>query len=258
MESSEFYRNLRDTLNPVVRAFIPYTVENPEKIPKEGPLIIIANHRSDLDPLLISSVIDKYISWLAASYDFSIPVIGKMLENLGMIPVSYEKSAQRQILRDVKKVLTEKRFLGIFPEGDSYITENDFSRRLGTFTTGYIRFALKFKSDILPIAVIGIKEKKEAWLIPRFIREMLKMPEHTLDTRYRLSFTEAKLVIGNVIRIKDFSDMPYIEAEKKILDISRGQIEKAILNFGEPERRKVKSRQSGTRIRPDEQRKNQN
>ena len=252
MDAAEFYRNLRQTLNPLVRALIPYTVENIQNIPKEGPLIIIANHRSDLDPLLIASVVDQYIAWIAASYDFSIPIIGDYLEKLGMIPVSYDKSSQRQVLRDVKKVLEAKRFLGIFPEGDSYITENDFSKRLGRFTNGFIRFALRYSADILPITVIGIKEKREMWLIPRFVRELMNMPEHTLDTKYRLNFTEAKLVIGNVIHIADYQKMDAETAEKEIMHLSVSQIEEAILQYGPEERRKMKNRQSGTRIKPGE------
>ena len=251
-ENMTRYKEARKFLEPFLNMLIKYSVIDAEKIPRNGSAIVIANHRSDLDPLVIGATFNRYIAWLGAAYDFKIPVIGNFLKELGMIPISGEKKDQINAFKEISRLVKSGRLVGIFPEGDGYITKNDFSLRLGDFHPGFARYALKLKVDILPVTVVGVKENIEAWGVPRFIREALGMPPHVVGTKNRLAFKEVKIIVNDTIAIGPYLDMKPDEAVEKLIERSKETIVETIRKHGEIERRMTKERQSGTRIFPEE------
>lgn len=252
VESMRRYKNARKLLKPWLDMLVQQTVIGEDKVPHKGPLLIVANHRSDLDPMIISSAINRYIIWVAAHYTFEFPVIGNFLKELGTIPISSEKRDQMAAFKGISQVIKANRVVGIFPEGHDYILNNDFSKRLGEFQAGFTKFALKLKVDVLPVTIIGVREKVEPWGIPPFIRQFLNLPPEIVHVPNRLNFQEVKVVIGNVMKIDDYLSMKPAEASGHLIKDSREQIMNSILKYGEIERRRDSHRKSGTRVAPEE------
>ena len=98
------------------RGFHELRVLSPPRLPEAGPAILICNHTSGLDPVLIQSVIRRPIVWMMAKEFYEIPVLKPLMAMIDAIPVergSREMGPTRAALRALK----EGRVLGIFPEG---------------------------------------------------------------------------------------------------------------------------------------------
>ena len=119
-------------------------------IPKTGPFIIAINHFNYIDPLFVISTIQKPISFLAASdqkikwYFFWAPFM------YGFIPTN-RKALAPSTIKEAKKVLKSKEFLGIFPEGAST------SQTLRRAKKGAAYLSTTTETKILPVSVCGLE-----------------------------------------------------------------------------------------------------
>lgn len=114
-EMSARYRLFRRTLRALGRLLFGFTVVGVEKVPKEGPLIVAANHRRYADPFIIGMAVPRRILWMAKKELFIFP-FGRFFSFLGAFPVDREKGG-RAALRASLGLLKAGRVLGIFPEG---------------------------------------------------------------------------------------------------------------------------------------------
>jgi CMP/dCMP kinase len=87
-----------------------------ENVPARGPVLLVANHSSVLDPPLVGGVVDRQLSFLAKAELFEIPLFGGLIRRLNARPIRRE-GADPGALRAAMRVLEEGRALLIFPEG---------------------------------------------------------------------------------------------------------------------------------------------
>src|SRR5207249_9248838 len=87
-----------------------------ENVPAHGPVLLVANHSSVLDPPLIGGASDRQLTYLAKAELFKIPLFGALIHGLNARPVRRE-GADPGALRTAKRVLEEGRALLVFPEG---------------------------------------------------------------------------------------------------------------------------------------------
>jgi len=123
-----------------------------EYIPHKGPVIVVANHTSLLDPFLLAAFWPKRITFLAAAYLFRIPVVGALLRVAAAIPVRTEGS-ELAGMRAALRVLQKGGAIGLFPEGR--VVQAD---RIGPFQTGWAYLALKTGVPVLPVVIKGSSE----------------------------------------------------------------------------------------------------
>jgi 1-acyl-sn-glycerol-3-phosphate acyltransferase len=87
-----------------------------EHIPAEGPVLIVSNHSSVLDPPLIGGVCPRQLTFLAKAELFAVPGFGGFIRRLGARPLRRE-GADPSALRTAQRVLGEGKALLVFPEG---------------------------------------------------------------------------------------------------------------------------------------------
>ena len=87
-----------------------------ENIPARGPVLLVSNHSSVLDPPLVGGVANRQLSFLAKAELFDIPLLGALIRRLNASPIRREGS-DPGALRAAMRVLAEGRALLIFPEG---------------------------------------------------------------------------------------------------------------------------------------------
>lgn len=251
-EQVQKYRSAIRLLAPFLDIAVNHECIGEENIPATGRLIMVGNHRSDLDPLIITSHVPRFIVWVAAHYTFKIPLVGSYLAELGTIPISANKQDQINAFKQISNVMKNERILGIFPEGHDYMLENDFSRPMVKFHSGFARFAIKFQAPVLPTAIIGIEERPEAIPVPKFVRELLGFPKETLEVKNRLVYKRVRVVFGKPISLADF---PQGETEKCVTELTKmtqAKINELIRDYAPVERRSAEGgRRSGTRIVPE-------
>jgi 1-acyl-sn-glycerol-3-phosphate acyltransferase len=124
--------------------FKKITVRNKEIIPKDGPLMILANHPSTfMDPIVISTMLKREVFYLAKGELFKSKFANWMLPKLNMIPVYRKQDDPNQMDKNAatfKKCFEHLEKGGailMFPEGTS-ITE----RKLRPIKTGAARIVL--------------------------------------------------------------------------------------------------------------------
>ena len=87
-----------------------------EQVPRTGPLLLVSNHISVLDPPLIGAVTPRPLTFLAKAELFDIPIFGRFIKAVNARPVRRGGSDARA-LKDALRVLEEGRALLVFPEG---------------------------------------------------------------------------------------------------------------------------------------------
>ncbi|TFU27249.1 lysophospholipid acyltransferase family protein [Thermus tengchongensis] len=143
---------------PVARGLLHllfgYRVEGAENVPREGPVILAANHLSILDPIVIGAGVRRPVSFLARADIFRLPFLSWLLPRFYAIPVERGQS-DLSAIKGAIRALERGMAFGIFPEGTRSRTG-----RLQPFKTGVAAIALRTGSPVVPVAVVGTDE---AW-----------------------------------------------------------------------------------------------
>lgn len=155
-------RLIRRLNNLYIRGFHDVRIMRPPgHIPATGPLVLVANHLSSLDPFLIQACFPRLIHWMMAREYYDLPVARRLLDLIEVIPVDREKrdsTATRAALR----LLQSGKVLGIFPEGtflnlpdEEYTRLYPGSPPLLEFHPGAATLACRANAPIVPVAISG-------------------------------------------------------------------------------------------------------
>ena len=144
------YKFLHILLNLILKPFISMEIEQEENIPQDRSYIIIANHVSNFDPLLLALKWEKPVHFMAKEELFKIFLIGRILKMLDMIPVRRGES-DRKAVKESLEYLKKGEILSLFPEG----TRNKKREGLLPFHTGAAFFAKSADLEVLPVAIFG-------------------------------------------------------------------------------------------------------
>jgi 1-acyl-sn-glycerol-3-phosphate acyltransferase len=129
-------------------------------IPRRGPAILAANHRSFFDPFLIGTMTRRPLYYVAKRELFEMnPLISWLLSSLGAFPVSRGQSDQETI-RTAKELLARGELVLIFPEGHRIRPGG-----LGAPRRGVGRLALETGAPVIPISVIGTDQVRRGWVL---------------------------------------------------------------------------------------------
>jgi 1-acyl-sn-glycerol-3-phosphate acyltransferase len=163
-----FYRWLARTL---WRLYGGLDVRGLENVPKSGPFLLISNHQSFLDPILVQAVCPRILHSMAKSTQFGSRMFRKLLTQLYAFPVrrfEVDPQAVRQILRRLK----QGNGVAVYIEG-----ERSWDGQLQTPRFGTVRVALKAGVPIIPVRIDGAYD---AW--PRWDR---KIKRHQVRIEFR-------------------------------------------------------------------------
>ena len=124
-ENTESRGALRWLARGLVRFYYPrLEISGGEKIPQEGPVLLCANHSNSMvDPVLIGVTAGRPVRFMAKATLFEMPVVGRVMYALGMVPAYRGMDDKSQVRRNLQSLdtgaeaLMEGKALGIFPEG---------------------------------------------------------------------------------------------------------------------------------------------
>jgi len=154
-------------------------VINADEIPKDTPLVICSNHKSNLDPLFISANIKFQIHWMAKNELWKIPFLGFLITKLGGYPVD-RNTTDIKAIKTSMKLLKEKEAIGIFIEG-TRVKEIDYSNA----KSGAAVIAHRSSAIVVPVYVEGnympFKKMKLIVREPMDIRSLPKQSSEQYD-----------------------------------------------------------------------------
>src|SRR5438270_1132928 len=87
-----------------------------ENVERAGGFLLAANHISHFDPLIISSVVQRKIDWMAMAEFFPNRLLGSFLRAVDAFPADRNR-ADRKTIRTAIERLKQGRVVGVFPEG---------------------------------------------------------------------------------------------------------------------------------------------
>ncbi len=173
------------------------TVVNKEAVPRDSRFLMVYNHRSNWDPmLLMSEFIDYGMNFVTKPENFNTPAMGPFIRKSGFIPIDRNDSrkALTAILKSIDYIKKDQYSIAIAPEG----TRN---KKLETPL-------LDFKPGSLKIAY-----KAEVPIITVLITETEKIHKN-----FPLRRTKVTVDIMEVIPYDDYKDKNTVELSKEIHD----------------------------------------
>ncbi len=127
-----------------------YRVEtqHPELIPETGPVILVANHESMIDPFLLGLATPRPVRYMAKAELWRSPSMGRVMDALGCFPVE-RGTGDRLALGRAVHLLEEDQVLGIFPQGTC------LPYRDRPWFRGAARLALATGTTVVPVCIVG-------------------------------------------------------------------------------------------------------
>lgn len=159
-----FYRFAKFICYLFLRYVCRWRVKGQELFPKEGPAIVVANHRSLWDPVAVGVAVPRQVRFMAKEELFQIPGLGVLLRALGAFPVKRCRS-DRAALQASLEVLRQGQVVGMFPEGTRVR-----AGELGRFYGGAALLSLKTGAPLVPVALKGTNNIfRKGWFHPFYV-----------------------------------------------------------------------------------------
>ena len=223
-----FYEAARMVVGPLADWHYHIRSEGADNVPEAGPALVVCNHRSLLDPLVVGYSIDRFVNFAAASYSFKMPVVKQLYSWAGAFPLSIYggKESDRNIMK-AQQLLENGELVGIFPEGvQSFFNPHRVSK-IATFKTGFAKLALDAKVPIIPCAVVA-EEERELPKIPGFlVSAYVKLPNAKEGMRF-ITYKGVTCRVGKPIDLSPYFDEP---RSKALIDRIAGRIRRIVIKL---------------------------
>lgn len=120
-----------------------------ENLPKEGPVLYVATHKSVFDIVILMTLLEEPAIFIGKKEVASMPFVNKWFDALGCIYVDREdmREALKSIMEGIKEIKNGQSIV-LFPEG----TRN-MGDEIKPFKEGGFRLATKTKVPVIPIAL---------------------------------------------------------------------------------------------------------
>ncbi len=136
-------------VRPLLYLFYQERIYGAENVPLTGKLIVVSNHASDFDPLIVGSCMGRPVAFMAKEELFDIPVIGKAILAFGAYPVK-RGAGDRAAIRAAIASIEEGWATGIFLQGTRTLDGRVTEPKLGA-----AMIAAKTQAPFLPISIWG-------------------------------------------------------------------------------------------------------
>lgn len=229
------YKTIHKLSTPIIfKTFHPIILNN-NNIPKNEPIILAPNHRTTLDPFVVTAGLDNPIHWLALKRFFdgedSIfnnsknPVLCKttslLFKNIGAVPFDREGNN----IGSIKVLINYLRMngtIGVFPEGGT--NKKPEERDINEIKISLMNLSRSTDAWIIPISIIWIpKEAKIKNKVIVNFREPYKSngmsPNEAAEIWYssiRSGLEENKKIIKN---LQEIEGIILSEEEQKTLEL---------------------------------------
>lgn len=152
-------RLLQGILRPGLLPFVDWDLVDVDKLPRSGPFILVANHRSYMDPLAIGFLagrVDRAVRFLAKKEVTDAPVIGQIVRAMGTIRVD-RGTGSDQPLEAAAEALAGGEAVVILPQGTIPRGEEFFDPDLKG-RPGAARLAARTRVPVIPVGIWGTEK----------------------------------------------------------------------------------------------------
>jgi len=134
-------------VSPILHLCFRGKIYGAEHVPQTGALIVVANHASDFDPLILSNCVGRPVAFMAKEELFQVPVLSSAIRLYGAYPVK-RGAGDRAAIRAALESLDQGWATGVFLQGtrtpDGRITDPKLGAAL---------IAAKSQAPLLPVSI---------------------------------------------------------------------------------------------------------
>jgi 1-acyl-sn-glycerol-3-phosphate acyltransferase len=165
-------------------------------VPREGGVMVLSNHQSHLDPVLIGLACDRRLNYLARDTLFSFTPFRWLIQSLDAIPIDREGLGLAGLKETLRRLRAGELVL-IFPEGT-----RTGDGEMAPLKPGFSALARRASVPLLPVAIEGAYH---AWprrrLLPRTATIHIQFGE-SLSSEAAAAYDERHLVAEIERRIR--------------------------------------------------------
>jgi len=166
-KSHPLYALARLIVSAIVEKWLQVEFSGREHLPHRGPAILLGNHSSFLDAILLEAMTDRNIWFMAKNSEYRDRFMTWFMGLAKSFPVR-RYTVDVQAVRNAIRVVQSGHILGIFPEG-----ERNWDNRLLPFKRGTMRLVLALGVPIIPVGISGAYG-----LMPRWTHRIARVPVH--------------------------------------------------------------------------------
>ena len=183
------YRLLTPLMRVLFRLYYNPTIINKEVIPKDGPILIVGNHKHIYDQCLTIMATKRTIHYMAKKeyFDSKLAWFFKFVGCISVNRSIHDKEATKQAL----DILKSGGAIGLFPEGTRNKTKD---KLLLPFKFGAVSMASKTNATIVPFGITGDYKFRSKNLTIKYGKPF-KVENMTLEEANNKLFEEVKNLI---------------------------------------------------------------
>lgn len=161
------------------------------------PFVVYANHKSNMDPILLYYSMKKVCSAIGKKSLFKNPVMQLVAKTYGAIPLDREndREAAKSIVTAIKSVKNGLSMI-IFPEGGIKSRDTD---EMVNLRAGAYKLAVKSLAPILPVSIINSSNIKNKGLMKKLTVKIIFHKPIYKEEYEGLNTTELGLHVEEII-----------------------------------------------------------
>jgi len=144
-----WYQAVRFTCRVFVVLLFRFRSFRADRVPKSGAVLLLANHQSYLDPVLVGVACRRPTNSLARKSLFEIPGLAWLIRSIDTIPIDRD-GKDISGLKETLRRLRRGEMMLLFPEG-----RRSDDGEVATLKPGFCALARRSKATILPIGIDG-------------------------------------------------------------------------------------------------------
>lgn len=183
------YRILTPIMRILFRLYYNPKIINKGLIPKEGPILIVGNHKHVYDQCLTIMATKRVIHYMAKKEYFDNKKVAWFFKGTGCISVDRSKKDEKATHMALS-VLKEGGAIGLFPEG----TRNKTEEFLLPFKFGAVSMAKKTGAYLVPFGITGDYRFRSKNLTIRYGKPF-KVTEMNLEVANQKLYQEVEILM---------------------------------------------------------------
>lgn len=155
-----------------------------DRIPQESPVLVVSNHRSFLDPVVLTAALGRSIRFACHHYMGQVPVVRELVTSFGAFPLEAPELRQQHFFAQATALLQNREMVGVFPEGAEPMVKLTVPNAVGKFQRGFAHLALRAPVQdlaVLPVAISAFDEQSVRSAIPLKLLSLFDPSEPLFD-----------------------------------------------------------------------------